>query len=75
MAFLRRIVTLATHPRIAKSAAQIALVVGTVLNLVNQGGPLLAGNASVLNLLMNYVVPYCVATYSAVRNEMSNSAE
>lgn len=71
---LRRVVRLVRHPRIAKNAAQIALVVGTVLNLVNQGGALLTGDVSLLQLLMNYVVPYCVATYSAVRNEMSNSA-
>lgn len=62
-------------PRIAKSSAQIALVVGTVLNLVNQGQGLLSGEFSLAHLLMNYLVPYCVATYSAVRNEMANEAE
>ena len=55
--------------RIASSALCISLVVGTVLNLINQGGSILSGSGvSWLHLLLNYLVPYCVATYSAVKN-------
>ncbi len=55
-----------------KNALRIALVVGTILNLVNQGGAILAGaGISWIHVAMNYVVPYCVASYSAARNEMT----
>ncbi|WP_300303978.1 nitrate/nitrite transporter NrtS [Ferrovibrio sp.] len=68
MLFLR----VATTPRIVATAAKVSFVVGTVLNLVNQGGRLL-DDAPInwLQFLLNYVVPYCVSTYSAVRNELS----
>jgi len=57
--------------RIARNALRIALVVGTVLNLINQGETILAGNKiSFFHLLLNYLVPYCVASYSAAKNEM-----
>lgn len=58
--------------RIVKNALRIALVVGTILNLVNQGGALLLeAGVSWIHLVLNYVVPYCVATYSAAKNEMT----
>jgi hypothetical protein len=45
----------------------VALVVGTILNLINQGDALLAGGrVDVVKLLLTYAVPYCVATYGAV---------
>jgi len=45
----------------------VALVVGTVLNLINQGDALL-GMASInwLKLALTYCVPYAVCTYGAV---------
>jgi len=63
---------IATTPRIVATAAKVSFVVGTVLNLVNQGGRLV-DDAPInwLQFLLNYVVPYCVSTYSAVRNELS----
>lgn len=58
---------------IATNAVRISLFVGTVLNLINQGGTVLSGdNPSWPHVVLNYVVPYCVATYSAVRNEMKH---
>jgi hypothetical protein len=45
----------------------VALVVGTILNLINQGDALLGDReVSVLKLVLTYAVPYCVATYGAV---------
>lgn len=59
---------LAVTRRIAGNAAKIALVVGTLLNAINQGSALLAWEGvSVVHLALNYLVPYGVATYSAVR--------
>lgn len=61
----------ACSTRIVQSALLVVLVVGTVLNLINQGGAILAGNGiSWFYLLLNYLVPYCVASYSAAKNEM-----
>lgn len=45
----------------------VALVVGTILNLINQGDAIL-GTAPInwLKLALTYVVPYAVSTYGAV---------
>jgi hypothetical protein len=62
--------------RIVTSALRISLVVGTVLNAINQGGAIF-GDAAVswLHVLLNYLVPYCVASYSAARNQVSRERE
>ncbi len=58
--------------RIVMNSLKIALVVGTLLNLINQGEVLLHGNdISWFHLLLNYLVPYCVASYSAAKNEIA----
>ncbi|MGD9924437.1 MAG: nitrate/nitrite transporter NrtS [Pseudorhodoplanes sp.] len=45
----------------------VAVVVGTILNLINQGDALLGyADVSWVKLLMTYCVPYLVATYGAV---------
>ncbi|MBS0517438.1 MAG: nitrate/nitrite transporter NrtS [Proteobacteria bacterium] len=45
----------------------VALVVGTILNLINQGDALLGeGHLNFTKLLLTFAVPYCVATYGAV---------
>ena len=44
-----------------------ALVVGTILNLINQGDALFADQRlDWTKLLLTYLVPYCVTTYGAV---------
>ncbi len=44
-----------------------ALVVGTILTAINQGDVILAGEApQMVKIGLNYLVPYCVATYGAV---------
>lgn len=61
--------------RIVINATKIAAVVGTLLNGINQGAALLDGEAiSVVHLLLNYLVPYSVATYSAVRLSLQQTA-
>lgn len=55
---------------IAINALRIALVVGTILNLINQGETIFTGGEiSWLHVLLNYLVPYCVTNYSAAKNE------
>ena len=55
-------------PRIAGSSIRVSLVVGTLLNLINQGESLLAGEGIMVgHMLLNYLVPYGVASYSGAR--------
>lgn len=52
---------------IPRRSLAVAAVVGTVLNLINQGDALLDGTPlNVAKLALTYAVPYCVATYGAV---------
>jgi hypothetical protein len=45
----------------------VALVVGTILNLINQGDALVAGRPlDLVKLILTYIVPYVVCTYGAV---------
>ena len=52
----------------------VALIVGTVLNLINQGDALL-GMASInwLKLVLTYCVPYAVCTYGAVSYQLKKA--
>ena len=52
----------------------VALIVGTVLNLINQGDALL-GMASInwLKLILTYFVPYAVCTYGAVSYQLKKA--
>ena len=71
---MQRFWSVAVQKHIVVNACRIALVVGTVLNLINQGEAILANNdISWGHGAMNYLVPYCVATYSAVKNELNHS--
>jgi hypothetical protein len=57
----------ATAPGVPRRSLAAAVVVGTILNLINQGDALFAGRSlDWLKLLLTYIVPYCVATYGAV---------
>lgn len=69
---MRTLFQVACSGKIVKNSLRIALVVGTVLNLVNQGSAILAGTGiSWMHVALNYLVPYCVASYSAAKNEMT----
>ncbi len=60
---------------IPRRSLLVALIVGTVLNLINQGDALLTGsNLNVLKICLTYIVPYCVATYGAVSFRMSQDS-
>ena len=49
----------------------VALIVGTVLNLINQGDALL-GSMPInwLKIILTYFVPYAVCTYGAVSSQL-----
>lgn len=68
-----RIVSAACSGAIARAAARLSLVVGTALNVINQGDALFGGGDVRWGLvLMNFAVPYCVASYSAARNQLQH---
>ena len=48
---------------------KVAIIVGSILALINQGDALLQGNVSMAiigKILLTYCVPFCVSTYASV---------
>jgi hypothetical protein len=67
MADWRELRDYATTGGVARRALWTAVVVGTILNLINQGDALVAGQPlDWTKLVLTYGVPYCVATWGAV---------
>ena len=59
---------LACERAIVMTAARIAVIAGTLLNIINQGPQLLHGaRVDWGRLVLTYVVPYVVSTISAVQ--------
>ena len=55
-----------------RKAFYTALVVGTILNIINHGDVLLAGGAfPTVKILLTYCVPYCVTTWGAITGKRS----
>jgi hypothetical protein len=53
----------------------VALVVGAILNLINQGDALLSGAPlNFTKIILTFAVPYCVATYGAVSYRLRTTA-
>lgn len=60
---------LATQPPIVRRSLRVALVVGTVLTLINQGDRVLALDIdapAMARIALTYLVPYAVSTWAAV---------
>lgn len=61
---------LAFSAQVVGPAVRIAIVVGTILVLINHGDAVfqmtLTAN-QLLKILLTYLVPYCVSTYSSVK--------
>ena len=52
----------------------VALIVGAILNLINQGDALFGGGQlNFIKIILTFAVPYCVATYGAVSFRLSLS--
>jgi hypothetical protein len=59
--------TYAFSEGVPRRSLWVALIVGTVLNLINQGDVLLAGHRlDFAKLMLTYAVPYLVSTYGTV---------
>lgn len=63
------------HPTVVKRAVVVALIVGTLLNFINQGGNMLSGSVVWWKLLLTYLVPYCVSSYSSASEKAKQAAE
>jgi hypothetical protein len=54
----------------------VALIVGTVLNLINQGDAIFGAKAvDWLKIVLTYMVPYAVSTYGAVSYRLSHPVQ
>ena len=60
-----------------KKALMTALVVGTILTLINHGDVILAGGSiNYFKVVLTYCVPFCVTTWGALHGKRVNlSAE
>lgn len=66
-ALCRRIWRSATMEGVPRRSLYVAVVVGTVLNVINQGDALVgSGNVNWFKIALTYCVPYLVCTYGAV---------
>ena len=62
--------SIALSPTVRLTAARIALLVGSVLCVINHAPDLMRGSFNSINLLqimLTYAVPYCVSTFSSVK--------
>lgn len=72
MKYLRTLLLAARQAHVLKASVRTALVVGIILNVINQWGALW-GNAdfSLPHFLMNFLVPFLVSSYSAAKNDVA----
>ena len=52
------------------TALLVALVIGTVLNLINSYDVFMEGhftNRNILRIVLTYITPFCVSLYSSVK--------
>ena len=63
-------IDIALRPDVLARSLRIALVVGTVLALINHGDRILSGSldaSALARIGLTYLVPFVVATWSAVQ--------
>ena len=53
-----------------KQALMTAIVVGTILTIINHGDEILKGESfNYLKIILTYCVPYCVTTWGAIHGK------
>ncbi|MBS3848581.1 nitrate/nitrite transporter NrtS [Devosia sp. BSSL-BM10] len=56
----------ALSPQVLRKSLLVAFIVGSVLNLINQGDAMMSGQGvSVFKIVLTYCVPFLVSTYGA----------
>lgn len=71
VASLKELCRCALSEGVPRRSFGIAIVVGTILNVINQGDAMLGGNPiNWAKILLTYLVPYCVSTYGAVSYQL-----
>ena len=72
---LEMAISLAFSDGIPRRALFVALLVGAILNLINQGDALFSGKPlDWLKLALTFLVPYCVSTHGAVSPKLAPRA-
>jgi len=72
----RKVLRYATSDGVPRRSLVVALVVGTILNLLNQGDAMLVGRPlDLLKLSLTYLVPYLVSTYGAVSYRLHTATQ
>jgi hypothetical protein len=63
-------ISIATSKQVVSRAARIAIIVGSILAIINHGDALIPWDLNtekLIKILLTYLVPYCVSSYSSVR--------
>lgn len=69
---LRRLLHYALSDGIPRRALFVALIVGTVLNLINQGDTLFGPKpVNLFKLVLTFIVPYVVSSHGAATARMA----
>ncbi len=69
---MARLFTVMMSRPVVGNATRVAIVVGTCLNIINQGGTIwYNGDVDWSRFMMNYAVPFLVASYSAAKARKS----
>jgi len=61
---------IAFEASVRKRALKVAMLVGSILAVINHGDALLSGDTSAtvwIKIFLTFVVPYCVATFASVQ--------
>jgi len=67
---MRGWLAIAFEASVRKRAIKVAMLVGSILAVINHGDALLSGDASAtvwIKIVLTFVVPYCVATFASVQ--------
>lgn len=67
---------IALRKRIVLDSIKVMLVVGTLLNIINQGSNVLSGlEINWYKLFLTYSVPYLVSTYASVKTILASELD
>ncbi|MFT5760081.1 MAG: hypothetical protein ACI9LM_004865 [Alteromonadaceae bacterium] len=67
--------SLALEVNTLKRSIKVAVIVGTLLMFINHGDIMISGKLEghhMLKILLTYLVPYLVSTYSSVESKLNN---